>query len=156
MAEPYVVGMEEGDAYHTLNHLVTMKATAASTGGSLGLVEARGNPGEGAPPHVHHGEDEFFYMIEGTARFYTEGKAIDAGPGAFIFLPRDIPHHYELTGDTEARYLIGVVPGGFEQFFADAGERAGGRSVPPPSPPDIEKVAGLVAGYKCEILLPDS
>jgi hypothetical protein len=67
-----------------------------------------------------------------------------AGPGTFAFLPRDIPHAFEVVGDTPARFLLMVTPGGFEDFVARLSE-------PAASPPDMEKVLALAPEYGLEI-----
>ena len=154
MTQPITLHTEEGKAIWMLNHLMTFKATGAETGGALGLVEQVGAPGTGAPPHVHHGEDEFFFVLEGEANFLLDGKPIAGKPGTFVFLPRDIEHAFENVGTTPCRMLLGVTPAGFENFFAEMGEPAPSRTLPMPAPPDIEKLLALAAKFNCEMRLP--
>src|ERR1700712_3177669 len=49
-------------------------------------------PGAGSPLHVHHREDEWFYVIEGSVTFWVGGQVFEAGPGAFVYGPRETPH----------------------------------------------------------------
>ena len=67
MTQAIALHAEEGKAIWMLNHLMTFKATSGQTGGAFALVEQIGEPGTGAPPHVHHNEDEFFFVLEGEA-----------------------------------------------------------------------------------------
>ena len=94
--------------------------TAAETGGSLGIWEEIVEPGWGPPLHVHHAEDEMFHVLEGRIRIWCGDETFLAEPGATAVLPRDVSHRFENVGDTVARMLIAVTPGGFEQFFLDA------------------------------------
>ena len=96
--------------------------TAAETGGSLGIWEEIVEPGWGPPLHVHHGEDEMFHVLEGRIRIWCGEETFEAEPGATAVLPRGVPHRFENVGDTVARMLIAVTPGGFESFFLDAAQ----------------------------------
>lgn len=42
-------------------------------------------------------------------------------PGSLVYLPREVPHSYQV-GDTAGRKLIIGVPAGIEDFFRDLGE----------------------------------
>jgi mannose-6-phosphate isomerase-like protein (cupin superfamily) len=94
--------------------------TAAETGGSLGIWEEIVEPGWGPPLHVHHGEDEMFHVLEGDVRIWCGEETFHAEPGVTAVLPRGVPHRFENVGDSVARMLVAVTPGGFETFFLDA------------------------------------
>lgn len=96
--------------------------TAAETGGSLGVWEEIVQPGWGPPLHVHHAEDEMFHIFEGRIRIWCGNETFEVTTGATAVLPRDVPHRFENVGETVARMLIAVTPGGFESFFLDAAE----------------------------------
>ena len=57
------------------------------------------------PPHKHV-EDEFFYVLEGTAEFYLDGKTKTAGPNTSFYCPSNVMHGIRNVGDTELRYLV--------------------------------------------------
>lgn len=154
MTQSIQLHAEEGKAIWVLNHLMTFKARGAETGGAFALVEQAGEPGTGAPPHVHYNEDEFFFVLEGEAKFMLDGKPIAGKPGTFVFLPRGIEHAFENAGTAPCRMLVGLTPAGFENFFAEMGEPAPSRTVPSPTPPDIDKLLALAEKYNCEIHLP--
>ncbi len=154
MTEKIALHRNEGTSIWMLGHLMTFKATGNETGGAFALVEQVGEPGTGAPPHIHHDEDEFFYVLEGEAVFTFGDQTIKGRPGSFIFLPRDIMHTFQNVGTTPCRMLLGVTPAGFENFFAEMGEPAPAMTTPPPGPPDMEKLMRLAKKYNNEILLP--
>jgi mannose-6-phosphate isomerase-like protein (cupin superfamily) len=95
------------------------KASAASTGGSLTLVESRI---EGGPPrHVHAREDESFYVLDGTLSVSCGDDVFEAGPRSYVFLPRGVPHHFN-TVSGPATVLLIVTPGGIEAYFREIRE----------------------------------
>lgn len=57
------------------------------------------------PPHSHE-EDEFFFVLEGTAEFYLDGKTKVAGPYASFYCPPHSLHGIRNVGDTELKYLV--------------------------------------------------
>jgi mannose-6-phosphate isomerase-like protein (cupin superfamily)/predicted enzyme related to lactoylglutathione lyase len=94
-----------------------LKASHASTGGAITLIESHTTGG--APMHVHSHEDECFYVVEGSIAVNCGGEAFEAGPRSFVFLPRGIPHDWDVAGGGEATVLIITVPGGFEGFLSE-------------------------------------
>ena len=110
---------------------------------ACGLVESWVPVGAAPPLHVHHREDESFWVLEGQVRFRCGDEDIEAGPGSFVFLPRDVPHTFIVDGDEDAHMLTLLTPGGFERYFVDAGRTPEGPGLPPPGPPDVEKLQRL-------------
>lgn len=92
------------------------KATGASTNGGLTLIESRTTGG--APLHVHTREDEYFYVLEGTLKVRLGDDVFEAGPRSFVFLPRGIPHEWDVVGD-EATLLMLTVPAGLDEFLGE-------------------------------------
>src|SRR4051794_6632088 len=118
---PYASLAGEGEETWFQPNRMTIKATAEVTGGAYGLVEAWIRAGSSPPLHVHHREDEAFFVLAGQVRFHCAGRDIVAGPGAFVFLPRDVPHTFIVEGDEDARMLTLLSPGGGERFFLEGG-----------------------------------
>ncbi len=57
------------------------------------------------PPH-RHAEDEFFFVLEGTAEFYLDGARRTVGPMTLLYCPSWHEHGIRNVGDTELRYLV--------------------------------------------------
>ena len=57
------------------------------------------------PPHKHQ-EDEFFFVLEGTAEFYLDGKTKVAGPYTSFYCPSNVMHGIRNVGDTVLKYLV--------------------------------------------------
>jgi mannose-6-phosphate isomerase-like protein (cupin superfamily) len=82
-------------AFLTIPSAERLQVLAASeqTGGAFGLVAATLTPGETPPPHIHHGEDETYYVLDGHLRIRVGAEQLDLGTGALVFAPRGVPHH---------------------------------------------------------------
>jgi mannose-6-phosphate isomerase-like protein (cupin superfamily) len=146
------MGADEGQARWWLGNLAVIKATAADTGGRISIIEVTGPAGDG-PLHVHHREDEGFWILEGSATFEIGDTIVEAHAGDYVFGPRDIPHRYSV-GDAGCRMLFIMTPGGFEDLVIEMSEPAESRTLPPPSEvePDWERVAAIATAYGCELL----
>jgi len=151
---PYALARDEGQAIWFLGTLAIVMANSENTGGSFALIDSLIPPGFESPYHVHHAEDESFYITEGQVSFIVDGKKVTVGPGAFVFGPREIPHGFRVEGTVPARMLFLATPSGFERFMIEAGEPAASATLPVPTPPDLEKLARLAAKYNIDILGP--
>ena len=77
--EPFARQAGEGEALWWLGSLAIIKAAREETGGRFTLVEVAENEGE-TPLHVHHREDETFFVLEGEIDFEVDGKRLIDGP----------------------------------------------------------------------------
>ena len=151
--KPLAVARDEGEARWWFGSLAVIKATAADTGGQMTIIEVTEPPGAEAPLHVHHREDEGFWLLEGDATFEVGGTTIEAHAGDYLFGPRDVPHRFT-AGGAGCRMLFILTPGGFEELVVAMSERAASRTLPPPSDeePDRERIAAIARAYGNELL----
>ena len=63
-----------------------------------------------APLHLHRGDDEAWYVLEGTLGFRRGDEELEAHAGSGVYVPRGTPHTYWNAGDREARYLLVMTP----------------------------------------------
>lgn len=118
---------------------------AAQTDARFSLVDFVEVPAGQMPPlHVHHAQDEIFYVVDGEVTLYLPGREIHAGPGDCVFAPRGIPHAYRV-GERPARWLVMSSPAGFERFVADVAAL---------DDLDPAVLAGVAAEHEIEILGP--
>jgi quercetin dioxygenase-like cupin family protein len=152
---PIALQPGEGDARWFLGALGTIKAAGETTGGKLAVLEFRWPQNSGSPLHVHHNEDEWFYVIEGELTLWVGGEVIVAPAGSFVYGPRDIPHTFLVTS-TEARFLMVTDPAPFADFIRAMSEPAQTLTLPPASvePPSPEELTAVAAEYGMEILGP--
>ncbi|HEU4410656.1 MAG TPA: cupin domain-containing protein [Polyangiaceae bacterium] len=144
----------EGEAIWFLDTLITVKVRDAN-GADFGLVEYQMPRGSRTPFHRHEAEDEAMYVLEGELRVVLGDRAIVAGPGAYVHLPRGVAHGLEAL--TEARLLVLSRPDGFVEFAREFGTPAPQHELPPPAAPDFERLEALARKYRIELLgpLPD-
>ena len=148
---PYLLLRDEGTSVWFLGTLMTVKATGETTGKGFALIEQVLPPGFAPPPHVHHGEDEAFYILEGRLTFTCGAHTFVAPPGAFVYLPRGIVHGFTVADEQPARLLQLNTPTGLEHFFEEMGEPAQALTLPPPAPPEVEKLLALAPKYHLEL-----
>lgn len=151
--KPVKVSAAEGEALWWLGSLAVIKATAADTDGQMTIIEITEPPGAEAPLHVHHREDEAFWILEGDVTFEVGDSTIHAQAGDYVFGPRDIPHRYTV-GSAGCRMLFILTPGGFEQVVIALSEPAASRSLPPPSDeePDFEHLIAVAASHGIDMI----
>jgi quercetin dioxygenase-like cupin family protein len=152
---PIALAAGEGEARWFLGTLVTIKSSSESTAGRVSVTENLAPRGSGSPLHVHHNEDEWFYVTEGELTFWVGGQVITAGAGSFVYGPKDIPHTFTVSSDT-ARFLLVVEPAGFENFVRAGSEPAQRLEIPPAptEPPDVARLTAVAADYGVEIIGP--
>src|SRR5262245_56995350 len=112
-----------GRAFWFINNLATVKVSGAETNDAWSLVEIAGARGDMPPLHVHHRDDEAFYVLEGEMTLFTGSREISLSAGEAAFAPKGIPHVYRVDSE-EARWLGIASPAGFERFVAEAARPA--------------------------------
>src|SRR5918994_3583173 len=152
------LGPGEGEALWGDGLLATIKANGEQTDGRSSLVEILAPDGYGSGLHVHHREDEGFWILEGELTFYVGDQTTKAQPGSFLFGPKDVPHAFTVDSGP-ARLLFVFSPAGLEAGIREMGEPARSLTVPPQpeAPPDdaeMERLASIGARYGAEILGP--
>ena len=119
----------------TLNTL-DIKISGRDTDNDLAVFEQTGLTPHGGPPmHIHPGQDEWFYVIEGEYLFQVGKDKYPMKAGDTIFLPRNEPHAF-IQLSQKGKMIVSYLPAGkMEAFFAVTDKWA-----IPPSPEEIIKV----------------
>jgi len=136
--------------------LMTFLATGEDTHGQFALIEAVGRRGNVPPPHIHHREDEIFYVLEGEIVFWVGDRTIKGTPGTMIFLPRDVRHSFTIESE-QYRMLILVTPAGFEAWFREFSVPAPAMTLPPANEPaygEVRRMLQAAPRYGLEFVLP--
>jgi Cupin domain len=110
-------------------------APFSGTGASFAIHEWRDSGPRSL--HVHHADDEAWYVLEGTLRFRFRDRTVDVPAGGAVFVPAGVPHTYEAI---DARYLI-VVPPRLDALIREL------RRMPPRT-----ALAALYRKYESELL----
>lgn len=104
-----------------------LKISAVDTAGALAVFEFE-SVGEGGPSlHVHHQQDEWFFVREGSYLFRVGDIEHRLGPGDSIFAPRGIPHVWAHADAGAGRLLYLVQPAGLMESFFRASAAFHGR-----------------------------
>ena len=135
------------------DHSAVLLVDAEETGGAYALLDVDAQPGGGTPPHTHTREEETFFVLEGRFAILIGGQTVEAGPGDCVYAPRDVVHAWRNAGDTPARMLVLVTPGGIERFFAEV-EQITAQVAGALDAAVFEKIAALAARYGLEIADP--
>jgi quercetin dioxygenase-like cupin family protein len=131
-----------------LRERVRIHISGLQTDGAFALLEATGPAGDHTPLHVHHLDDEGFYVLEGELHLWVGDEMHVLRAGESMLAPRGIPHTVRV-GDSDARWLITSAPAGFEAFVRSVGTKAPSTALPAP-----DELARSAAQHGIEILGP--
>lgn len=110
--EPRAVVVPPGQG-HRIGNVEFLARTADTPRFTFGIIEIA--PGRVLESHVHDGEDDAFYIIEGEMTFVVEDTEIPAPPGTFVLVPPGIEHGFRNDGDTPVRMFNIHAPAGFDR-----------------------------------------
>lgn len=127
-----------------------IKADRDMTGGHFSLVEQVVPVGFESPWHVHHSEDESFYVLDGRVVVIFEGSRTVLRSGDYAFAPRGLPHGFRIEGDQPARILVMTTGSDFADFIGETSVPSG----MPPSPPDMALLMAAAERHNIAILGP--
>jgi quercetin dioxygenase-like cupin family protein len=137
-----------GHSVSVIGNPITIKIHGRDTGGAFAVVETVDAEGGGPPPHVHHREDEAFYVLDGEYELMCGGQTHRVSKGATAFLPREAPHAYKCLSAGGGRLLVTITPAGFERFFEEVGALSASEQE------DIPRVIAMGLKYGLEFLPP--
>lgn len=63
-------------------------------------------PGKSTHPPHRHPEEELFYILEGNAKFYLDGKTVEVGPDTSLYCPPNSEHGISNAGLVDLKYLV--------------------------------------------------
>ena len=123
-----------------IDNLASIHIDGEASAGAYSLVEITSARGSMPPLHVHHGDDETFYVLEGELTLFAGDSEIVVGAGEAALAPREVPHTYRIES-ARARYLVINSPAGFEQFVHAVGEPAPADQLLPPAGRAVDPTA---------------
>ena len=117
-----IEGKDTGDRFAVVHHPIAPRALAA-------------------PLHRHHNEDEYSYVLEGTLGALLGDRVVTAGPGAWVFKPREQWHTFWNAGETPCRIIEVISPAAFARYFREVADAWG----------DLEAFARIDAAYDLDM-----
>jgi quercetin dioxygenase-like cupin family protein len=106
--EPIVLGPGEGEPLGA--------SVVKAAGPDLSLLEFELQPGGEIAPHLHRGQSDSFYVLEGEVEFRVGDRTVTGTPGTFVLSPAGVVHSLRNPGEKTARLLNLHVPGGFVEY----------------------------------------
>jgi mannose-6-phosphate isomerase-like protein (cupin superfamily) len=95
-----------------------IKVSTVDSGGGMFVVEHTDTKKGGPPRHIHHDQDEWFYVVKGDYIVEVGGERFTLGPGDSVMGPRKIPHAWAFVGEGTGKLIITFQPAGkMEAFF---------------------------------------
>lgn len=156
MNAPIIHESSKGRDFMIWGDHYSFKTTSAETNGAHALVEMTVNPGSGTPPHIHHAEDELFYVLEGELTLWCGDRKVMGKPGTFVAVPKGVIHRWANESAIPARSLVMLVPGGFDEFLMRIGkpvtDSADARR--PPTKEEIDFALSIAGDYHMEVVAP--
>jgi len=110
-------------------HVIGVSSTAfkvltGDSAGALFVMEHASRKKGGPPRHLHHNENEWFYVMEGEYIAEIGSQRFQLKPGDSILGPREVPHTWAYVGEGPGKLLIAFAPAGkMEAFFRDNEKR---------------------------------
>ncbi len=109
-------------------------------GGGLLILENTFTRKGGPARHLHHGQDEWFYALEGEFILEVGEERFRLRPGDSVLGPRQVPHVWAHVGEATGKILIVFSPAGtMEAFFREV-TRA---NAMPPQDPALWRAHGM-------------
>ena len=110
-----------GQILEFLGHRLSVLASLENSGGALSVFEADNPPSTVADRHIHHDAVKASYILGGSYHWYVGDEEFEVGPGAFVLVPRHVPHHFA-SGPDGGRQLFIFTPAGMEHFFVEVAD----------------------------------
>jgi mannose-6-phosphate isomerase-like protein (cupin superfamily) len=107
---PVVVPPGQG---HVLGNVEFLARTADTPRFNFSIIEIVS--GRELESHVHEGEDDGFYILEGELTFVFADQEVKVGPGTFVLVPPGVEHGFRNGGAVSVRMLNIHAPGGFDR-----------------------------------------
>lgn len=103
----------------------TFKIASGDTDGRLFVIEQANTVKGGPPRHLHHDQDELWYVLAGEYVVEIGSERHLLKPGDCVLGPRRVPHAWAFVGETPGRLLIAFTPAGKMQENFERDRRPG-------------------------------
>jgi mannose-6-phosphate isomerase-like protein (cupin superfamily) len=136
-----------------LGGLAQVRVPGSATRDTYTLVEHSGARGYNSPQHIHHYEDEAFFVLDGTLRMLCGEDDVLVESGSTMIVPQQIPHGFIVTSAKARFFTIHCTPAPdrrpqFDRFLAAELPAAAELALPPPSVPmDLQRLVSLGDEY---------
>ncbi len=148
MASPLIIRKGEGKKTIMLGpDPWTFGITGADTDGHFDFIEATITYLQGPPLHLHHEQDDTFFILEGTLKVQVGDELFDLHPGDLVCAPKGVPHTFANVKKEPVRVINIMTPGGYDRVLEDFVSL-------PPGPPDPQILDEFAQKHKMAFLGP--
>ena len=103
---------------HFTRTVIDIKVSTLDTLGGLTVTEITSFGRGGPAQHLHHEQDEWFYVVEGEYVIEVGEERYELGPGDSVLAPRKVAHVWAYVGEGTGRLIAALQPAGeIEAFF---------------------------------------
>jgi len=125
--------------------VIDIKVSALDTDGGLTVAEITSLHKGGPTRHLHHEQDEWFYVVEGEYVIEVGEERYMPGPGDSVLAPRKVAHVWAHVGEGTGRLIAALQPAGeIEAFFEDVAKLG--------TSPEREELQGAFSSHSMELV----
>ena len=131
-------------------------AMGHETEGRHSLIKISVQRGAEPPAHTHTREDESYFILKGSITYTVGEERINVNEGEYVFLPKDVPHKFEIISEA-AEVLMWLSPAGLDEWFwNNSAPSADAKPLPltqgPPPPHLVEHFVTSLREYGLEMV----
>jgi quercetin dioxygenase-like cupin family protein len=117
MTTPKIVTAADGETLRPFGLQMRVLLAGHECADATSVLLVHHEPGVGPPPHYHGSQDECFFVIAGEYEVVVGDVSRRAGPGTFVFIPRNTVHTFKNVSTAAARMLDWSLPAGQDRYF---------------------------------------
>jgi mannose-6-phosphate isomerase-like protein (cupin superfamily) len=138
MATPLIIRKGEGKKTIMIGpDPWSFRITGAEIDGRFDFIEATITYLQGPPLHLHHEQDDTFFVLEGTLTVQVGEEVFDLHAGDLVCAPKGVPHTFANVAKEPVRVINIMTPGGFDRIMEEYASLPAG----PPDPQVLEQLA---------------
>ena len=127
--------------------VIDIKVSTLDTDGGLAICEITAFDKGGPARHLHHEQDEWFYVVEGEYVIEVGEERYELGPGDSVLAPRKVAHVWAHVGEGTGRLIAALQPAGEIEAFFDELATLG-------SSPEREELQRAFSSHGLELIGP--
>jgi mannose-6-phosphate isomerase-like protein (cupin superfamily) len=129
------------------SRVIDVKVSAQDTNGGLCVTEIIDAEKGGPARHLHHEQEEWFYVVEGEYAIEVGEERYELGPGDSVLAPRQVAHAWAHVGEGAGRLIAALQPAGEIEAFFDELAMLG-------SAPEREALSRVFSSHGLELVGP--
>ena len=132
---------------HYVRTVIDIKVSTLDTDGGLSVAEITSLHKGGPARHLHHEQEEWFYVVEGEYVIEVGDERYELVPGDSVLAPRKVAHVWAYVGEEAGRLIAALQPAGEIEAFFDELATLG-------STPQHEELSRVFSSHGLELVGP--